>query len=182
MAGNKFVKASPSLMTTPPHGAHFVLGVRDPSGLGLRARVVHTRTYMRRRNPGWATSRGNQVCEGGGGCSAPAGRMMPPRLADMGRMKLRLWVISNAGNPACPVDDPPPELQRHADEPDHYRYFTPARFIRTIDATLTAGRYFISMRISRRVRSGDYVWVRPAREGPDEGRCDAAATQRLTTA
>jgi sulfur-oxidizing protein SoxY len=77
-----------------------------------------------------------------GGCSAPAGSDDTAALADMGKMKLHLIGDFTAGKPEQAV-----LMVRHPNFNGMQmnqitRYYTPPRFIRTIDATYEGGSVF----------------------------------------
>jgi len=127
-----------------PMAAHFVFGpTADPRDLKLRVRVnAYTNIHAIAETQDGQLHAATQFVKAAGGCSAPAGPDDTAALADMGRMKLRLMGDFNAGKPM--------QAQLMIRHPNFNgmqmnqvtRYFTPARFIRTIDATYDGAQVF----------------------------------------
>jgi sulfur-oxidizing protein SoxY len=127
-----------------PLAAHFVFGPQaDPQNLKLRVRVnAYTNIHAIAETQDGQLHAATRFVKAAGGCSAPAGPDDTAALADMGRMKLRLIGDFNA--------DKPMQAQLMIRHPNFNgmqmnqvtRYFTPARFIRTIDATYDGGQVF----------------------------------------
>jgi sulfur-oxidizing protein SoxY len=127
-----------------PLAAHFTFGPKaDPHSLKLRVRVdqytdMHAIAEARDGQLFVAT----KFVKASGGCSAPAGTDDAAALADMGRMKLHLIGDFVAGKPDQVV-----LMVRHPNFNGMQmnqitRYYTPPRFIRTIDATYEGGSIF----------------------------------------
>jgi sulfur-oxidizing protein SoxY len=127
-----------------PMAAHIVFGPEaDPRELKLRVRVnAYTNIHAVAETQDGELHAATQFVKAAGGCSAPAGPDDAAALADIGRMKLRLVGDFNAGQPL--------QAQLMIRHPNFNgmqmnqitRYFTPARFIRTIDATYEGGQVF----------------------------------------
>ena len=127
-----------------PMAAHFVFGPKaDPRDLKLRVRVnAYTNIHAIAETQDGQLHAATKFVKAAGGCSAPAGPDDNAALADIGRMKLRLIGDFNAGKPM--------QAQLMIRHPNFNgmqmnqitRYFTPARFIRTIDATYDGGQVF----------------------------------------
>ena len=127
-----------------PMAAHFVFGPKaDPRDLKLRVRVnAYTNIHAVVETQDGQLHAATKFVKAAGGCSAPAGSDDTAALADIGRMKLRLLGDFNAGKPM--------QAQLMIRHPNFNgmqmnqitRYFTPARFIRTIDATYDGGQVF----------------------------------------
>jgi sulfur-oxidizing protein SoxY len=127
-----------------PMAAHFVFGPKaDPRELKLRVRVnAYTNVHAIAETQDGQLLAATRFVKAAGGCSAPAGPDDAAALADIGRMKLRLLGNFNA--------DKPMQAQLMIRHPNFNgmqmnqitRYFTPARFIRTIDATYDGGQVF----------------------------------------
>jgi sulfur-oxidizing protein SoxY len=127
-----------------PMAAHFVFGPKaDPRDLKLRVRVnAYTNIHAVAETQDGQLHAATKFVKAAGGCSAPAGPDDTAALADLGRMKLRLFGDFNAGKPM--------QAQLMIRHPNFNgmqmnqltRYFTPARFIRTIDATYDGGQVF----------------------------------------
>jgi sulfur-oxidizing protein SoxY len=127
-----------------PMAAHFVFGPKaDPRDLKLRVRVnAYTNIHAIAETQDGQLHAATKFVKAAGGCSAPAGPDDNAALADIGRMKLRLIGEFNA--------DKPMQAQLMIRHPNFNgmqmnqitRYFTPARFIRTIDATYDGGQVF----------------------------------------
>jgi sulfur-oxidizing protein SoxY len=127
-----------------PMAAHFVFGPKaDPRDLKLRVRVnAYTNMHAIAETQDGQLHAATKFVKAAGGCSAPAGGDDTAALADLGRMKLRLLGDFNAGKPM--------QAQLMIRHPNFNgmqmnqitRYFTPARFIRTIDATYDGGQVF----------------------------------------
>jgi len=127
-----------------PLAAHFTFGPKaDPHSLKLRVRVdrytdIHA-IAASQDNQLFVTSR---FVKASGGCSAPAGSDDTAALADMGRMKLHVVGDFVAGKPAQAV-----LMVRHPNFNGMQmnqitRYYTPPRFIRTIDASYEGASIF----------------------------------------
>jgi sulfur-oxidizing protein SoxY len=127
-----------------PMAAHFVFGPKaDPRELKLRVRVnAYTNVHAIAETQDGQLHAATKFVKAAGGCSAPAGSDDAAALADIGRMKLRLLGDFNT--------DKPMQAQLMIRHPNFNgmqmnqvtRYFTPARFIRTIDATYDGGQVF----------------------------------------
>jgi sulfur-oxidizing protein SoxY len=127
-----------------PMAAHFVFGPKaDPRDLKLRVRVnAYTNIHAIAETQDGQLHAATKFVKAAGGCSAPAGSDDNAALAEIGRMKLRLIGDFNA--------DKPMQAQLMIRHPNFNgmqmnqitRYFTPARFIRTIDATYDGGQVF----------------------------------------
>jgi sulfur-oxidizing protein SoxY len=146
MGGNKPVKGVYLIIddNPAPMAAHFVFGPKaDPRDLKLRVRVnAYTNIHAIAETQDGQLHAATKFVKAAGGCSAPAGPDDSAALADIGRMKLRLLGDFNAGKPL--------QAQLMIRHPNFNgmqmnqitRYFTPARFIRTIDATYDGGQVF----------------------------------------
>ena len=146
MSGNKPVRGVYLIIddNPAPLAAHFVFGPKaDPRDLKLRVRVnAYTNIHAIAETQDGQLHAATRFVKAAGGCSAPAGSDDAAALADMGRMKLRLIGNFNA--------DQPMQAQLMIRHPNFNgmqmnqitRYFTPARFIRTIDATYDGGQVF----------------------------------------
>jgi sulfur-oxidizing protein SoxY len=127
-----------------PMAAHFVFGPKaDPRDLKFRVRVnAYTNIHAIAETADGQLHAASQFVKAAGGCSAPAGSDEAAAMADMGRMKLRLLGNFNAGKPM--------QAQLMIRHPNFNgmqmnqitRFYTPARFIRTIDATYDGGQVF----------------------------------------
>ena len=127
-----------------PLAGHFTFGPKaDPHSLKLRVRVDQY-TYMH----AIAESQDGQLfvatkfVKASGGCSAPAGGDDATALQDIGQMKLRL-----VGNFVPGKPDQAILMVRHPNFNGMQmnqitRYYTPPRFIRTIDATYEGSSIF----------------------------------------
>lgn len=146
MSGDKPVKGVYLIIddNPAPMAAHFVFGPKaDPRELKLRVRVnAYTNIHAIAETQDGQLHAATKFVKAAGGCSAPAGPDDTAALADLGRMKLRLIGDFNAGKPM--------QAQLMIRHPNFNgmqmnqvtRYFTPARFIRTIDATYDGGQVF----------------------------------------
>ncbi len=146
MSGTKPVKGVYLIIddNPAPMAAHFVFGPKaDPRDLKLRVRVnAYTNIHAVAETSDGQLHAATQFVKAAGGCSAPAGPDDNAALADMGRMKLRLIGEFSAGKPL--------QAQLMIRHPNFNgmqmnqitRYFTPARFIRTIDATYEGSQVF----------------------------------------
>jgi sulfur-oxidizing protein SoxY len=146
MTGGKPVKGVYLIIddNPAPLAAHFVFGPKaDPRSLKLRVRVnAYTNIHAIAETQDGQLHVATKFVKAAGGCSAPAGGDDSAALADIGRMKLRLIGDFNAGKPM--------QAQLMIRHPNFNgmqmnqitRYFTPARFIRTIDATYDGGEVF----------------------------------------
>lgn len=127
-----------------PLAAHFVFGPKaDPRILKLRVRVnQYTNMHAIAETADGELHAATKFVKAAGGCSAPAGPDDSAAMQDMGKMKLRLLGDFNAGKPM--------QAQLMIRHPNFNgmqmnqvtRYFTPARFIRTIDTTYDGGQIF----------------------------------------
>lgn len=127
-----------------PMAAHFVFGPKaDPHDLKFRVRVnAYTNIHAVAETQDGKLHAATKFVKAAGGCSAPAGSDEAAAMADMGRMKLRLLGDFNAGKPM--------QAQLMIRHPNFNgmqmnqitRMYTPARFIRTIDATYNGGQVF----------------------------------------
>ncbi|HET9391601.1 MAG TPA: quinoprotein dehydrogenase-associated SoxYZ-like carrier [Steroidobacteraceae bacterium] len=127
-----------------PLAAHFVFGPKaDPHDLKLRVRVnQYTNIHAIAETTDGHLYASTKFVKASGGCSAPAGSDDAAALQDIGRMKLRLLSAFSAGKPV--------QAQLMIRHPNFNgmqmnqitRFYTPARFIRTIDATYNGGQVF----------------------------------------
>jgi len=124
-----------------PLAAHFVFGPQaDPRSLKLRVRVdQYTDMHAVAETEDGQLYVAAKFVKAAGGCSAPAGADDAAALRDIGRMKLHLLGEFTTGKPVQAQ-----LMVRHPNfngmQMDQItRYYTRARFIRTIDATY-AGR------------------------------------------
>jgi sulfur-oxidizing protein SoxY len=127
-----------------PLAAHFTFGPKaDPHTLKLRVRVdQYTNMHAVAETQDGHLFVATRFVKASGGCSAPAGADDAAALADIGRMKLHLIGDFAAGKPEQAV-----LMVRHPNFNGMQmnqitRYYTPARFIRTIDATYEGGSIF----------------------------------------
>jgi sulfur-oxidizing protein SoxY len=127
-----------------PLAAHFTFGPKaDPHILKLRVRVnQYTDVHAIAESQDGQLFVTTKFVKASGGCSAPAGADDTAALADIGRMKLRLVGDFAAGKPEEAV-----LMVRHPNFNGMQmnqitRYYTPPRFIRTIDATYEGGSIF----------------------------------------
>jgi sulfur-oxidizing protein SoxY len=146
MSGDKAVKGVYLIIddNPAPMAAHFVFGPKaDPRDLKLRVRVnAYTNIHAIAETQDGQLHVATKFVKAAGGCSAPAGPDDQAALADIGRMKLRLLGAFNAGKPL--------QAQLMIRHPNFNgmqmnqvtRFYTPARFIRTIDATYDGGQVF----------------------------------------
>jgi sulfur-oxidizing protein SoxY len=127
-----------------PLAAHFAFGPKaDPHSLKMRVRVdAYTDMHAIAESQDGQLFVATRFVKASGGCSAPAGPDDSAALADIGRMKLHLIGDFAAGKPAQAV-----LMVRHPNFNGMQmnqitRYYTPPRFIRTIDATYEGGSIF----------------------------------------
>ncbi len=127
-----------------PMAGHFTFGPKaDPHSLKLRVRVdQYTDIHAIAESQDGQLFVSARFVKASGGCSAPAGSDDTAALADMGRMKLHLIGDFAVGKPAQAV-----LMVRHPNFNGMQmnqitRYYTPARFIRTIDATYEGASIF----------------------------------------
>ena len=127
-----------------PLAAHFTFGPKaDPRSLKMRVRVdAYTDMHAIAESQDGHLFVATRYVKASGGCSAPAGADDASALADMGRMKLHLVGDFTAGKPEQAV-----LMVRHPNFSGMQmnqitRYYTPPRFIRTIDATYEGGSIF----------------------------------------
>jgi sulfur-oxidizing protein SoxY len=127
-----------------PLAAHFTFGPKaDPHSLKMRVRVdAYTDMHAVAESQDGQLFVATQYVKASGGCSAPAGADDSAALADIGRMKLHLIGDFAAGKPEQAV-----LMVRHPNFNGMQmnqitRYYTPPRFIRTIDATYEGGSIF----------------------------------------
>jgi sulfur-oxidizing protein SoxY len=127
-----------------PLAAHFTFGPKaDPRSLKLRVRVdQYTDMHAIAESQDGQLFVATTFVKASGGCSAPAGGDDAAALQDMGRMKLHLIGDFAAGKPEQAV-----LMVRHPNFNGMQmnqvtRYYTPPRFIRTIDATYEGGSIF----------------------------------------
>jgi sulfur-oxidizing protein SoxY len=127
-----------------PLAAHFTFGPKaDPRNLKLRVRVdQYTDMHAIAESQDGQLFVATKFVKASGGCSAPAGSDDTAALADIGRMKLHLIGDFAAGKPEQAV-----LMVRHPNFNGMQmnqitRYYTPPRFIRTIDATYEGGSIF----------------------------------------
>jgi sulfur-oxidizing protein SoxY len=146
LSGNKPVKGIYLVIddNPAPMAAHFVFGPKsDARELKLRVRVnAYTNIHAIAETQDGELHAAAKFVKAAGGCSAPAGPDDAAALADIGRMKLRLVGDFNLGKPV--------QAQLMIRHPNFNgmqmnqitRYFTPARFIRSIDATYDGAQVF----------------------------------------
>jgi sulfur-oxidizing protein SoxY len=146
MSGSKPVKGVYLIIddNPAPMAAHFVFGPKaDPRDLKLRVRVnAYTNIHAIAETQDGQLHAAAKFVKAAGGCSAPAGPDDTAAMADMGRMKFRLMGDFTA--------DKPMQAQLMIRHPNFNgmqmnqvtRFYTPARFIRTIDATYDGGQVF----------------------------------------
>ena len=127
-----------------PLAAHFTFGPKaDPHSLKMRVRVdQYTDMHAIAESQDGQLFVATKFVKASGGCSAPAGSDETTALADMGRMKLHLVGDFVAGKPEQAV-----LMVRHPNFNGMQmnqitRMYTPARFIRTIDATYDGAQVF----------------------------------------
>lgn len=127
-----------------PLAAHFTFGPKaDPHSLKMRVRVdQYTDLHAIAETQDGQLFVTAKFVKASGGCSAPAGGDDAAALQDIGRMKLRLVGPFTAGKPEQAV-----LMVRHPNFNGMQmnqitRYYTPPRFIRTIDATYEGGSIF----------------------------------------
>jgi sulfur-oxidizing protein SoxY len=127
-----------------PLAAHFTFGPKaDPRSLKFRVRVdQYTDMHAIAESQDGQLFVATKFVKASGGCSAPAGGDDAAALQDMGRMKLHLIGDFVAGKPEQAV-----LMVRHPNFNGMQmnqvtRYYTPPRFIRTIDATYEGGSIF----------------------------------------
>jgi sulfur-oxidizing protein SoxY len=127
-----------------PLAAHFTFGPKaDPHSLKLRVRVdQYTDMHAIAEAQDGQLFVATKFVKASGGCSAPAGTDDATALADIGRMKLHLIGDFAAGKPDQAV-----LMVRHPNFNGMQmnqitRYYTPPRFIRTIDVTYEGGSIF----------------------------------------
>jgi sulfur-oxidizing protein SoxY len=120
-----------------PLAGHFIFGPKaDPHSLKLRVRVdQYTDMHAIAESQDGQLFVATKFVKASGGCSAPAGGDDAAALQDIGRMKLHIIGAFAAGKPAQAV-----LMVRHPNFNGMQmnqitRYYTPPRFIRTIDAT-----------------------------------------------
>ena len=105
-----------------PLAGHLTFGPRaDPSTVKLRVRVnEYTLIHAVAEAEDGKLYGVAKFVKAAGGCSAPAGTDESEALRDLGHIKVRLARAVHGGPAdAGAGDGAPPELQRHADEPDH---------------------------------------------------------------
>ncbi len=120
-----------------PLAAHFTFGPKaDPRSVKLRVRVnEYTLMHAIAEMQSGKLYMTEKFVKAAGGCSAPAGSDDTEALRDIGRMKLRLLGPYQPGKPL--------QAQLMVRHPNFNgmqmnqitRYFTPARFIRTMDVS-----------------------------------------------
>ncbi len=127
-----------------PMAAHFTFGPKaDPHSLKMRVRVdQYTDIHAIAESQDGQLFVASQFVKASGGCSAPAGADDTAALADIGRMKLHLIGDFAPGKPHQAV-----LMVRHPNFNGMQmnqitRYYTPPRFIRTIDATYEGASIF----------------------------------------
>jgi sulfur-oxidizing protein SoxY len=127
-----------------PLAAHLTFGPKaDPHALKLRVRIdQYTNVHAIAESQDGQLFVATKFIKASGGCSAPAGSDDTAALADIGHMKLRLIGDFVAGKPEQAV-----LMVRHPNFNGMQmnqltRYYTPAHFIRTIDATYEGGSIF----------------------------------------
>jgi sulfur-oxidizing protein SoxY len=127
-----------------PLAGHFTFGPKaDPHSLKLRVRVdQYTNMHAVAETQDGQLFVATKFIKASGGCSAPAGSDDATALQDIGRMKLHLVGDFAPGKPEQAV-----LMVRHPNfngmQMDQVtRYYTPARFIRTIDVTYEGSSVF----------------------------------------
>ena len=127
-----------------PLAGHFTFGPKaDPHSLKLRVRVdQYTNMHAVAETQDGQLFVATKFVKASGGCSAPAGSDDNAALQDIGHMKLHLIGDFAPGKPEQAV-----LMVRHPNfngmQMDQItRYYTPARFIRTIDVTYEGGSVF----------------------------------------
>jgi sulfur-oxidizing protein SoxY len=127
-----------------PLAGHFIFGPKaDPRSLKLRVRVdQYTNMHAVAETADGQLFVATKFVKASGGCSAPAGSDETTALQDIGRMKLHLIGDFAPGKPEQAV-----LMVRHPNfngmQMDQItRYYTPARFIRTIDVTYEGSSVF----------------------------------------
>jgi sulfur-oxidizing protein SoxY len=127
-----------------PLAAHFTFGPKaDPHSLKMRVRVdAYTDMHAIAESQDGQLFVATRFVKASGGCSAPAGSDDAAALADIGRMKLHVIGDFVAGKPEQAV-----LMVRHPNFNGMQmnqitRYYTPPRFIRTIDASYEGGSIF----------------------------------------
>ncbi len=127
-----------------PMAAHFTFGPKaDPHSLKMRVRVdQYTDIHAIAESQDGQLFVTSQFVKASGGCSAPAGADDTAALADIGRMKLHLIGDFTPGKPHQAV-----LMVRHPNFNGMQmnqitRYYTPPRFIRTIDASYEGASIF----------------------------------------
>jgi sulfur-oxidizing protein SoxY len=127
-----------------PLAAHMTFGPKsDARSLKLRVRVdAYTNLHAVAETREGSLYSTSKFIKAAGGCSAPAGPDDAAALHDVGLMKLKLLGPFSAGQPL--------QAQLMIRHPNFNgmqmnqvtRYYTPARFIRTIDASYEGGSVF----------------------------------------
>ena len=127
-----------------PLAGHFTFGPKaDPHSLKLRVRVdQYTNMHAVAETQDGQLFVATKFVKASGGCSAPAGSDDTAALQDIGRMKLHLIGDFTPGKPEQAV-----LMVRHPNFNGMQmnqitRYYTPARFIRSIDVTYEGGSVF----------------------------------------
>jgi sulfur-oxidizing protein SoxY len=127
-----------------PLAAHFTFGPKaDPHSLKMRVRIdQYTDIHAVAEGQDGQLFLTSKFVRASGGCSAPAGGDDTAALADIGRMKLHLVGDFVARKPAQAV-----LMVRHPNFNGMQmnqitRYYTPPRFIRTIDASYEGAAIF----------------------------------------
>lgn len=127
-----------------PLAAHFTFGPKaDPRTLKMRVRVdAYTDMHAIAESQDGHLFVATRYVKASGGCSAPAGPDDSAALADIGRMKLHLIGDFVAGKPGQAV-----LMVRHPNFNGMQmnqitRYYTPPRFIRTIDTSYEGAPIF----------------------------------------
>ena len=127
-----------------PLAGHFTFGPKaDPHSLKLRVRVdQYTNMHAVAETADGQLFVATKFVKASGGCSAPAGSDDATALQDMGHMKLHLIGDFSPGKPEQAV-----LMVRHPNFNGMQmnqitRYYTPARFIRSIDVTYEGGSVF----------------------------------------
>jgi sulfur-oxidizing protein SoxY len=146
LSGGKSIKGVYLVIDNNPSplAGHIVFGpAADPSSLKLRVRVnEYTLIHAIAETRDGKLFSVEKFVKAAGGCSAPAGSDASEAMKEMGRMKVRLLGEFAPGRPMQAQ-----LLIRHPNFNGMQmnqitRYFTPARFIRTIDATYEGGAVF----------------------------------------
>jgi len=146
LTGNEPIKAVYLVIDNNPSplAAHITFGPKaDPRSIKLRVRVnEYTFVHAIAETQDGKLYATQKFVKAAGGCSAPAGSDDQQALQDIGRMKLRLLGDIAAGKPI--------QAQLMIRHPNFNgmqmnqitRYYTPARFIKSVEVTYEGGEVF----------------------------------------